>query len=122
MLLAFPWLYLPLIAYNVIAFVVPFGLTLETPAFRLQLPSGAVWQAAVGDCLVTAALVLLLIEFLKNRYRRHGLDLLAAGVLVLIHAVEFAMRQEAATTVFVLLSLVAAINVAVLLATRPRTT
>jgi len=111
MLRAIPLLAIVIIAYNVIAFLVPQGLTAELLA--LTFPSGGTWTLNGGQLLETVGLFLLYIEILKSTRTTvasildHGLSLL----LFVVSLIEFIVVPQAATGVFFLLILLTLLDV-----------
>lgn len=111
MLLSFPLLALPVIAYNLIVFFAP--LPWSSELFSLGMVSGARWTFAFGDLIVVSALVLLFFEILKAT--RTGtisiLDHVLSTILFIICLIEFILVAEAATSVYFLLTAITLIDV-----------
>ncbi len=115
MLITFPWLLVPFGLYNAIAFLFTKGAPQEAfskTVASFRLASGTVWQLTAGDALVALGLLLLFAEFLKaTRFVSLTLiDRTLSAVLFLACAVEFAVRKEAATTAFFLITLMSLIE------------
>jgi hypothetical protein len=107
---ALPLLIFPLLAY--VAFAA-FGAEFGASRFDVPLPSGGVWQIALGDILLTVGLALLFFEILKATW--------TGGATVIDHAfsmmvfiaclILFLIWDRAATSTFFLLMLMALIDV-----------
>jgi hypothetical protein len=108
-----PLIFISLILYNVI--VLLFGVeslgNLALPEIRML--SGGLWRFTWGDLLILITLLLLFVELVKATYTSvaslvdHGLSLLVAGACL----IEFLMAAPAATSVFFLIMVTAAIDV-----------
>lgn len=110
LLRAFPFLALPVIAYN--AIIVFGGGTTGVVAGEVRLPSGDLWSVSAGDVFVVTALVLLLVELLSAGARtvslvNHGLSL----VVLMVCVVEFLLVQGCGTPEFLYITLIVAIDV-----------
>lgn len=110
-----PLTVVPLIAYNVLAFVL-FGAGASpwtTPVMTIDLVSGASFSLLGGDLMILCALLLLFVELLKAT--RTGVSALTDHIfstLVLIaYLVEFLTVREAATSVFFILMCVSLVDV-----------
>lgn len=109
-----PLLALPLIAYNVMAFL-GYGeaAAWATPAFAFTMISGGVWSVSAGDVFIAVSLVLLFGEILKST--RFGnasvVDHMLSTLVFVICLVEFLVLPFAATSVFFLLMVMALIDV-----------
>lgn len=111
MLLGFPLLTLPVIAYNVMAFLYPVSWMSEV--FRVSMISQVDWVFSMHDLMVTISLVLLFFEILKATRTGAGtlLDHALSMVLFIVCLVEFLLVREAATSTFFLLTLIILIDV-----------
>ncbi|MGI9381069.1 MAG: hypothetical protein ACR2OW_15600 [Methyloligellaceae bacterium] len=108
MLLSIPFLIIPVIIYNGIAF---FSSNVDESMASAVLPtmtlvSGGQWTLTLGDLILLLALALLFVEILKST--RVGaislLDHILSTVLFVICLVEFLVVEQAATSVFFLLT------------------
>ncbi len=106
---------IPLIIYNLLAFG-PFGGGGDPwlqPLFTVEMLSGARFTLTSGDLLVIAGIVALFVEILKAT--RTGNASLADHVLSMlvfvIYLVEFLIAAPAAHSVFVILTVIAFIDV-----------
>lgn len=113
MLALFPLMVIPLIAYNVI---VVFGggvAALEADVFSITMMSGGVWTMDTGATLVVAALVLLFFEIMKSTRTSNAsvLDHLLSTFVFIAFLVEFLLVSSAATSVFFILMVMAAVDV-----------
>jgi len=107
----FPLLILVFAAYNSIVFFTK--STFTTEVFSLTMISGAQWVFNLGDLLVTVALLMLFIELLKAT--RSGtvsiVDHMLSTFVFIGFLVEFIVVEQAATSVFFLLTVIALIDV-----------
>jgi len=107
----FPLLILVFAAYNSIVFFTK--STFSTEIFSLTMISGAQWVFNLGDLLVTVALLMLFIELLKAT--RSGtvsiVDHMLSTFVFIGFLVEFIVVEQAATSVFFLLTVIALIDV-----------
>ncbi|MCC4244754.1 hypothetical protein [Stappia indica] len=110
-----PLTVVPLIAYNVLAFVLfeAGASPWTTPVMTIDLVSGASFSLLGGDLMILCALLLLFVELLKAT--RTGVSALTDHIfstLVLIaYLVEFLTVREAATSVFFILMCVSLVDV-----------
>jgi len=111
MLFKFPLLILVLAAYNSIVFFTK--TSFETAIFSLKMISGAQWVFNLGDLLIAVALLMLFIELLKAT--RTGtvsiIDHMLSTLVFIGFLVEFIVIEQAATSVFFLLTIIALIDV-----------
>jgi hypothetical protein len=112
-----PMLVLSLILYNAIVFIgggdmLPHQI-FQQELFAVPMPLGGLWVFTLGDLLLTISIILLGIEVIKATYTRgSGLaDQALSIVLFVIFIIEFLLVREAATSVFFLLTLMAALDV-----------
>lgn len=111
MLRTFPFMALAVAAYN--AAVLGTRTPLSGEIGAVPLPSGVVWTVTGADAIVIAALVLLFVEILAATSTRrssivnHGLSTLVFVVCV----VEFLLVPECGTTAFLLITLMALLDV-----------
>ena len=110
-----PLTVVPLIAYNVLAFVLfeAGASPWTTPVMSIDLVSGASFSLLGGDLMILCALLLLFVELLKAT--RTGVSALTDHIfstLVLIaYLVEFLTVREAATSVFFILMCISLVDV-----------
>ena len=113
-----PWLIIPFILYNIIAFfILPADLRvheyLNQDLFSIQMYSGGQFDFSIGDAILLITLLMMFIEILKAT--RTGpismLDHSLSMILFIICLLEFLMRPEAATAVFFLITVATLIDV-----------
>ena len=110
-----PLLFIPFLLYNVFAFLIleDYATGFETETiFSVPMISGASFSLTIGAMLVIIALVLLGFEVLKST--RVGsatvLDHALATALFLLFFVEFLLVPRAATSTFLILMVVALVD------------
>lgn len=114
MLLSIPFLIIPVIIYNAIAFLSADVQETMTSALLspITLVSGGVWTFTLADLLLLISLVLLFVEILKST--RVGtislLDHILSTILFVICLVEFMVVKQAATSVFFLIMVMTLID------------
>ncbi len=115
-MLNFPLMLVPLVVYNLFAFdLLTTYMTARWDAvlFSITMISGAVFSFTLSDLFVFSALVLLCIEVLKAT--RIGnltiIDHMLSMVVFIAFLVEFLLVQQAATTLFFTLMVIALIDV-----------
>ena len=111
-LVGFPLLLIPLVLYNLFAFI--FGVTNWHEAFAsVNIISGGVWQIAWGDLLIALAILLLFVEILKStRIGTRGIvDHMLSMLLFIAMIVEFLLVERAGTSTFFLLMTTAFVDV-----------
>ncbi len=110
-----PLLIIPFILYNFIAFAF-FG---GNPArwseglFSLPMVSGMAWAMTWGDLILVIALVCLFVEVLKstNSGRSSILEHMLSTALFVLFLIEFLLAGAAASSVFLILMLMALFDV-----------
>lgn len=111
-----PLTLLPLILYNLVAFLFDQGrgAAIWTASLaEAAMPSGAVWVLPLGDVLVALAILLLFVEVLKSTRSTssvlldHGLSTL----VLLIYLGEFLIVPAASTSTFFILLIIALVDV-----------
>lgn len=116
MFAALPLLAVPVIVYNLIAFVAaPTDAQgfLTNPLFTIHMPAGAGWAISLGDLLLAASLVVLFVELLKSTTSgalaiiNHALSM----ILFIVCLVEFLLLQAFATSTFFLITLMVVLDV-----------
>jgi len=114
MLLSIPFLIIPVIIYNAIAFLSADVQATMTSALLspITLVSGGVWTFTLADLLLLISLVFLFVEILKST--RVGtislLDHILSTILFVICLVEFMVVKQAATSVFFLIMVMTLID------------
>ncbi len=115
-----PWLIIPVIVYNIIAF--GFGAApvegetatvFDSVLFSLTLISGAVWSMKLGDIIIILSLLILFVELVKATRTSsysivdHGLSM----VVFIVCIIEFLAVKQAATSVFFIIMIIVLIDV-----------
>ena len=106
----------PFIVYNLHAFGL-FGPTpgdpWAQPVFTVSMMSDARFTLLLSDLLVIAALIVLAIEVVKatRRPNRAIIDHGISTVVFVMHLVEFLLVRQAATSVFLILTVITFIDV-----------
>ena len=110
-LVGFPLLLIPFAIYVIIAFL--FNLGFSDTVFSIPMMSGATLGVTTGDLLVILAIVLLFIEILKAT--RFGVKSIVDHMLSFIvfvgALIAFLMWPKAATSTFLLILVICAIDV-----------
>jgi hypothetical protein len=110
MLLAFPLLAIPLIAYNVLALgrADPWS----EPVFEIAMVRGDVFVLTAGGLVLSVALLLLFAEIIKATRTGTGsiVDHLVSTLVFIAALVEFLLVGFAATEVFFILTTMALID------------
>jgi hypothetical protein len=110
-----PLLVLPLILYNIVAFIV-FGGTgagWGNPVLSIPMVSRAVWGLTGGDLLLLAGLVCLFFEILKSTRTGSAsiIEHILSTAVFVIFLVEFLLVGAAATSTFFILMVMSLIDV-----------
>jgi len=111
-LIGFPLLIIPFALYNMFVFL--FGVTDWTaPITSVQIISGGVWQVAPGDLLIGFAILILFVEILKSTRIgvRSIVDHMLSMLIFIAMIIEFLLVQQAATSTFFLLMVIAFVDV-----------
>jgi hypothetical protein len=127
---AIPLMILALILYNALVFIgsgtpdeifygaAAYDAATSTAAregylFHINMPNGGTWTFWLGDLVMFVALILLGLELIKATYTRGaGLADQALSVIVfVIFLVEFLLVEKAASSLFFLLTVTAALDV-----------
>ena len=110
-MVGFPLLLIPIAVYNLVVWLMP-GVSLNDTLFTLTLLSGQGWAVNLGDILLAAGVLLLLLEIIKGA--RPGSKYLTDHLLSLIvfggAAAEFVMLPKFGTSTFFLLALMAMVD------------
>ncbi len=111
-ILGIPLLVISFAVYNIIAFLMP-TLSWDQELLAVPLPSHSMWGISIGDLLVAASILVLLIEIAKSTRisTRTIVDHLLSIVLLVGMVAEFLLVREAATPTFFLLLVVAFVDV-----------
>src|SRR5271154_2630068 len=111
-LLGFPLLLLPFAIYNMIAFLTP-GVSWTAPMATVHMMSGQDWVLTWGDILLAFTVFLLWVEIIKSARigPRSVMDHILAMALFIGMLVEFLLVQQAATSTFFLLMIIALVDV-----------
>ena len=83
--------------------------------FSVRMPNGGEWHFAFGDLILAIAIVLLAFEVVKATYTRGAAlaDQAFSTILFVVFLVEFLLVPKAGTSLFFLLTLMAAFDVVV---------
>ena len=111
-LIGFPLLIIPLAIYNMVAYLTP-GLLLTGPLFSIHMLSGADMTFSFSDLLLIFAILLLFVEIMKATRIgvRSIVDHMLSLVVFIIFVVEFIMSTKAATSTFLLLTVLSFVDV-----------
>jgi len=111
-LIGFPLLIIPFAIYNIIVYIMP-DLKLGEPLFSVGMISGATMQFSISDLLLILAILLLFVEVLKATRigMRSIVDHMLSLVLFVVMMVEFLMSTRAATSTFLLLTVMCFVDV-----------
>jgi hypothetical protein len=109
-LIAFPLLLIPFTLYNMVAFLL--NMPFSDTVFTVPLPSNTQLAVSLGNALVVIAMLLLYVEFLKAaRFASKAvMDHVLALVLFVGMACEFALVPKAQTPTFLLLTVLALVD------------
>lgn len=113
MLALFPLMIIPLVIYNLILMSGAGAAMLTHSALSVTMMSGGVWTMNIGELLITASLVLLFFEIMKSTRTSNAsvLDHLLSTFVFVAFLVEFLLVGGAATSVFFILMVMAAVDV-----------
>lgn len=119
MLAAVPWIAVAVIVYDIAVFA--FGgigvegarATLQGEIVTIPLMSGARWSLSVGDAIILLTLVFLFVELMKAARRRGSsiTDQALSTIVLIICVIQFLMVAKAATSVFLVITVAAFIDV-----------
>jgi hypothetical protein len=113
MILSLPWLVIPIILYNLIAFSSASVDVFNGVLISLNMISGATWSLTVGDLVILITLTLLFVELVKAT-RTGGssiVDHALSMILFIICIIEFLVVPAAATSEFFFILFVTIIDV-----------
>jgi hypothetical protein len=110
--LGFPLLLIPFAIYNIIAFLTP-GVAWTSPVTTVHMMSGQDWVLTWEDVLIALGIFLLWIEIIKSTRvgMRSVMDHILAMALFIAMLVEFLLVQQAGTSAFFLLMVIALVDV-----------
>jgi hypothetical protein len=112
MIAVIPLTVIPLILYNGIGFAFG-GNPWPTEVLGLTMVSGQPWSLSIGDLIIVAAIVCLFFEMLRAaRYSRTTIyNHITSTLVLVVYLVEFIIVGAAATSVFLILSVIALFDV-----------
>jgi hypothetical protein len=113
MILSLPWLVIPIVLYNLIAFLSESADVFNGVLFSVNMISGATWSLTVGDVVILLTLTLLFVELIKAT-RTGGssiVDHALSMILFMICIIEFLVVPRAATSEFFFILFVTMIDV-----------
>ncbi|GIK79837.1 MAG: hypothetical protein M5U33_12875 [Pseudorhodoplanes sp.] len=110
-LIGFPLLLIPLAIYNIIAYL--FGLGFSDTVFQIPMLSRATLDVSTGDLLIIFSIFLLFLEILKATRigTKSIVDHILSFVVFIAMVGEFMILQRAATSTFLLLVVIAFVDV-----------
>ena len=110
-LVGFPLLLIPFAIYNIIAFL--FGTGFNDTLFTIPMMSKATLNVTTSDMLLILSIFLLFVEILKSTRvgTRSIIDHVLSFVLFIVMLGEFMMVPRAATSTFLLLLVIAFVDV-----------
>lgn len=111
-----PLLILPLIIYNIIAFVFMGGTPVgwgSNVLMTIPMVSGIDWQLTAGDLMLGFGLICLFVEVLKatNTGRASVIEHMLSTLVFVVFLVEFLLVGACASSVFFILMLMALFDV-----------
>jgi len=108
---AFPFLIVVILIYNLIVFMS--ATALNDPVLSVPMISKAVMTVTVGDLIILLGLVVLFIEVLKSARSATStiLDHMMSTAVFIVALVEFLIVREAGTAVFLILTTICLIDV-----------
>jgi hypothetical protein len=111
LILSFPFLVIPIVIYNLIAFLAP-GVAWTDPVVGLRLFSGVDWKLTFGDLLLMLALLMLFVEILKatRGSTKSVVDHMLSTLVFVWAAVEFLVLPQAANSTFAMLAMICLIE------------
>jgi hypothetical protein len=111
-LIGFPLLIIPFAIYNMIIYLTP-GWNITDKLFSVQMLSGAEMAFSTSDLLLIFTILLLFVEVLKATRigTRSIVDHMLSLLLFIIMMAEFLMSTKAATSTFLLLTVICFVDV-----------
>ena len=112
MLTHIPLMVIPFIAYNAVALTAAGGNPWAAEIARLTMPTGGVWVTTLGDAMLVFALFFLFVEIIKSTRTSNAsvVDHLLSTLVFVAFLVEFLIVPAAATSVFFLMLVMAAVD------------
>ena len=122
----FPLLTIPVVIYNLMAFLFPgtadpalaenvpvLAASLSKPMMTLPMVSGAAWTMTGGDMLICLSLLFLFMEILKSTSTGTAtiLNHAVSMILFIVCLVEFLLFKNFATSVFFILTMTTLLDV-----------
>ena len=103
-LIGVPLLVVPILIYNIVAFLLP-SVSWVEPLPPIAMVSGGQWEMSYGDILVVLSILLLFIEIVKATRigMRTIIGHMLSAVLFAACLVEFLLVKQAATSTFFIL-------------------
>lgn len=113
MLALFPLMIIPFVVYNLILISGSGVAMLAQSVLSVTMMSGGVWTMNVGELLIVGSLVLLFFEIMKSTRTSNAsvLDHLLSTFVFVAFLVQFLLVGGAATSVFFILMVMAAVDV-----------
>jgi hypothetical protein len=114
MLKAFPFTIFPLLAYNVLVFLLPDRVPdWSAEQFSIGLLSAETLTLTAGDLMILAGLLFLMFEMLRAASVRRGAiaSHLASVIVLVVYVGELLVLPEAATATFATLTAIAVVDV-----------
>ena len=109
-----PLLIVPLIIYNIVAFVFYGGLAAPwaAPVFSVPMVSHASWAVSWGDLMLAAGLVFLFFEVIKSTRstRASIVEHMLSTLVFVVFLVEFLLVGAAASSTFFLLMVMSLVD------------
>jgi len=104
MLATIPLLIIPLVIYNMLAFVTP-GIGWGDVLVSIPMMSGATWSLTLDDVFIAFSLVMLFFEIVKatSTTSRSIIDHMLSTLVFVAGLVEFLLVAQAATSTFAIL-------------------
>jgi hypothetical protein len=109
-LVGFPLLIISLAIYNMIAFLTPLPEGWATKLYTVRLLSGLDWSATLGDAMIAGTLFLLFIEVVKATAAKSAVDHVLSFLVFGGAVAEFLLVQQAANSIFAILTAICFID------------
>lgn len=110
-----PLLLVPLVAYNVVAFLFMGGSAngWATQLFTIPMVSGTAWSLTAGDLMLVVGLACLFFEVVKSTHtgRNSVVEHMLSTLVFVVFLVEFLLVGAAASSVFFLLMMMSLFDV-----------
>lgn len=119
MLAVMPWIAVAMIVYDIAVFafggpgVIGAQAVMQGQIVTVPLMSGARWALSVGDAIAMLTLICLFVELMKAARRRGSsiADQSLSTIVLIICVIQFMMIEKAATSVFLIITMAAFIDV-----------